>query len=154
MTLYRPRSVVAAGFTVTSAGSTFTESAPSGALVGDFLQVEGGVDSGVYELATVAGAPVLTVLAHLQGAGPENARVLRDLNDFLFAAGPAVTVTSVAAVDFAALGAQPGDILEIFAGNPVPAGEYVIAEVVAGTLSMTHNVGAGLATGRILRVKR
>ena len=156
LAIYRPRSVVTLGFTVTSAGNTFTASGATGAVPTDFLQVEGGVDSGVWPLASVGGGgTILGVLPlELQGAGAESARVLRDLDDFSFAAGPAVTVTSVLAVDFAALGVQPGDVLEVFAGNPVAEGTYVIAEVAAGTLSMTHNIGTGLATGRILRVKR
>lgn len=151
MALYRPRSVVAAGFTVTSAGSSFTPSAPTGAAPGDFLQVEGGVDSGVYLLDAVGAT--LDVTAHLLGAGPENARVLQDLADFSVI-GPGDQVVSFAAVDFSLIGVQPGDILEVFSGGAVTPGEYVIAEVVGGTLTLTRNLPLGAATGRILRVKR
>lgn len=151
LAIYRPRSVVTVGFTVTSSGSSFTPSAPTGAVPGDFLQVEGGADSGVYLLDAVGAT--LDVTAHLVGAGAENARVLRDLADFDVVA-PGDQVVSLALVDFFLLGARPGDILELFAGGVPPAGEYVIAEVVGGTLTLTQTLPLGVAAGRILRVKR
>ena len=57
-------------------------------------------------------------------------------------------------MDFSLIGVQPGDILEVFSGGAVTPGEYVIAEVVGGTLTLTRNLPLGVATGRILRVKR
>jgi len=150
LALYRPRSVVASGFQVSSTGSVFTATAPpAGAVPTDFLQVEGGVDSGVYLLDSVAGVS-LGVAAHLQGAGLENARVLRDSADFNVV-GAGDQVVSLLGVDFGLLGVRPGDELETFSVSP---GNYVIAEVSAGTLTLTRSLPLGATTGRILRVKR
>ena len=162
VTIYRPRTEIFVIPQLEAVGSPanysqFGDSSILGfntipVLPGDFIEVEGATNPGIYEILVVA-AHRLTVAQNLElmPATAGIGRILRDAADFSVAGA---VVTLPVGVDLTVLGVQPGDLFHVLTPGAFAGGDVaVILEVTApNQFTLTRNLGGPVAVaGRIIR---